>query len=242
MKPRTHRMRQILLIHPLPQGIPPWVKELKGLGSRVTTARDIPTALAALEGPPPGGFDLLLVDLHWSDSEVQALAGAIQRHAPRAHLLGFSPLLLEGILSWPTRLSQVQHRIRAFREAETPEPDAAHSALRGQAVRVLQQALSTWSEATGSTRLQLAQESQIWHVYNDGTGLRCRQLDRYLKLDSLPQKPRWHQIIETARYVIARTPSLQLRLSLEGELKHLEFLLEYASDREEAPRPHHSSH
>lgn len=227
MMARKQRMKHILLVHPLSQGAPAWVHELTRSGPEVFIAQDITAAVDALKRPPPGGFDLLLIDLHWSEPETRALAGAIQRYAPLAHLLGFSPLPLEGVLHWPSRLSQIQGRLRSLQGEEVLDPADAHSALRTQAVRLLHKSLTVWSQVTGSSRLQLAQESRIWHVYDDGTGLRCRQLDRYLKLHSLPQKPRWNQILETARYVIARTPSLQLRLGLEGELKHLEFLMEF---------------
>lgn len=69
-------------------------------------------------------------------------------------------------------------------------------------VRTLRTALSTWERYTQLTKADLAEKSHCWRVYIDGTTAKTRTLDKYLTTKSLPSKPRWRAVIQTANYVI----------------------------------------
>lgn len=59
-----------------------------------------------------------------------------------------------------------------------------------------------WEQSTGTGRIDLAEKSRIWSIIVDDGRLRTRTMDRYLKLESLPQKPRWQHVIRTCRFVL----------------------------------------
>jgi len=82
------------------------------------------------------------------------------------------------------------------------EPDA-----RCFAVQVMQAALDCWTEATGLGKGELAVQSGLWNVYMERDGyLRTQTLDKYLSLDTLPQRPRWRSVAATAEFVLSACP------------------------------------
>ncbi|RMF16131.1 MAG: hypothetical protein D6758_08535 [Gammaproteobacteria bacterium] len=68
-------------------------------------------------------------------------------------------------------------------------------------VTLLCRALALWEVHTGQSKAALAEASGAWRVYIDGSTAKTRTLDKYLKLSSLPARPRWRQVIRTALYV-----------------------------------------
>ena len=69
-------------------------------------------------------------------------------------------------------------------------------------VKVLRSSLVLWERYSGKSKIALAEESQCWRVYIDGTTAKTRTLDRYLSTRTLPEKPRWRLAVRTANYVI----------------------------------------
>ena len=55
----------------------------------------------------------------------------------------------------------------------------------------------------GKGRIDLADASGIWRITIDDGRLRVRAMDRYLSLDTLPERPRWREVLRTAYYVLA---------------------------------------
>ncbi|GAB6126462.1 hypothetical protein JCM14124_21680 [Humidesulfovibrio idahonensis] len=83
------------------------------------------------------------------------------------------------------------------------EPDA-----RRLAVLVMQSALECWAESTGLGKGELAVQSGLWNVYMERDGyLRTQTLDKYLSLDTLPQRPRWRSVAATAEFVFSACPA-----------------------------------
>ncbi len=75
------------------------------------------------------------------------------------------------------------------------------------AVRVMQTALDCWTEATGLGKGELALQSGLWNAYMERDGyLRTQTLDKYLSPATLPQRPRWRNIVATAEYVLSVCP------------------------------------
>jgi two-component system sensor histidine kinase ChiS len=75
---------------------------------------------------------------------------------------------------------------------------------RELAVRVMQAVVDCWAAATGLGKGELAVQSGLWNAYMERDGyLRTQTLDKYLSLETLPQRPRWRSIAATAEYVLA---------------------------------------
>ena len=85
-------------------------------------------------------------------------------------------------------------------------------------VNIMCFALNLWEISTGKTKIELAEESKIWRVYIDGGTWKTRTLDKYLKLRSLPQRPRWREVVRTANFVLR---NCQLNDDQQSELQNL---------------------
>lgn len=86
------------------------------------------------------------------------------------------------------------------------EPGEQREQFRRQLVALMQLSLEAWERATRRNRIDLAQASGIWRITVDDGRLRVRAMDRYLGLDSLPERPRWREVLRTAYYVLAEVP------------------------------------
>ena len=96
--------------------------------------------------------------------------------------------------------------------------------LRELLVQLMILSLQHWEENSGTTKIELAEQSGIWKVHLDKGYFRLRTFDRYLSVPSVPKKPRWKDVTRTARYVLASGESSvsdQLRLTLKEFQKHL---------------------
>ncbi len=92
--------------------------------------------------------------------------------------------------------------------------------FRGLLVSLMQLSLDLWERQTRKTRIDLAERSGVWRITIDEGRLRVRAMDRYLSLDTLPEKPRWREVLRTAYFVLAE-------LELTGEQRqHMETLVE----------------
>lgn len=92
--------------------------------------------------------------------------------------------------------------------------------FRGLLVSLMQLSLDLWERLTRKTRIDLAERSGVWRITIDEGRLRVRAMDRYLSLDTLPEKPRWREVLRTAYFVLA-----ELELSAE-QRQHMETLIE----------------
>jgi len=99
-------------------------------------------------------------------------------------------------------------------------PEDSKSTLREQVVRVMQSALACWEHDLGKSKLDLAEESGIWHVYIDKSTPTTRTLDKYLHIDSCPNNPRSQRVTDTAEFVLKSTRSKRSthRQKLQDEL------------------------
>lgn len=52
----------------------------------------------------------------------------------------------------------------------------------------------------------MAEESRCWRVYVDGSTVKTRTFDKYLRLKDLPSKPRWRLVTRTAYFVLENAP------------------------------------
>ncbi|QCU89333.1 ABC transporter substrate-binding protein [Thiomicrorhabdus sediminis] len=74
-------------------------------------------------------------------------------------------------------------------------------------VNTMQLCLQIWEESTSKSKVQFAEDSGLWRVSLDGSTAKTRTLDKYLSTSSIPQKPRWKQVINTANFILREFPN-----------------------------------
>lgn len=101
---------------------------------------------------------------------------------------------------------------------------------RQQLVTLMRAALHTWEVTTQKSKIELAEESNIWAVSIDDGRLRTRTFDRYLRLEQLPKIPRWREVVRTAYFVLSN-PEIEpeTRQALESELEKTKSILKKAA-------------
>lgn len=101
---------------------------------------------------------------------------------------------------------------------------------RQQLVTLMRSALHTWEVTTQKSKIELAEESNIWAVSIDDGRLRTRTFDRYLRIEQLPKIPRWRVVVRTAYFVLSN-PAIEpeTRMSLESELEKTKSILKKAA-------------
>ncbi len=114
------------------------------------------------------------------------------------------------------------------------EPDA-----RELAVQVMQAALDCWAEATGKGKGELAIQSGLWNAYMERDGyLRTQTLDKYLAVETLPQRPRWLSVVATAEFVLSACPASCRRCDeLRRSLNRMQQLNQEGRDHRLFPPP-----
>ena len=73
-------------------------------------------------------------------------------------------------------------------------------------VSALRLTIDLWEKYTNKSKIELAEESNIWRIYLDGSTAKTRTLDKYLSIKSLPKNPRWRPVIRTANYIKLNCP------------------------------------
>jgi two-component system sensor histidine kinase ChiS len=81
-------------------------------------------------------------------------------------------------------------------------------------------------QTTGTTKVEMAEESRIWNIYMEKDGyLRTQTLDKYLNEDTLPLRPRWQNVYATAEFVLTQCrQNLAIRQELAQALLRLKTL------------------
>ena len=67
----------------------------------------------------------------------------------------------------------------------------------------MSESLEIWGAATGKSKIDFAETSGIWRVNLDKTSLQTRTLDKYLLIETLPDNPRWRDVLKTVKFVLA---------------------------------------
>lgn len=86
---------------------------------------------------------------------------------------------------------------------EATPPEAERLAFRQLLVNLMRASLETWERAARKGRIDLAEASGIWRITIDDGRLRVRAMDRYLSLDTLPDRPRWREVLRTAYFLLS---------------------------------------
>jgi len=126
--------------------------------------------------------------------------------------------LVDDIKSLDDLLGKISSRMQG------PSKDEQRRSL---AVKIMNLSIDCWVDATQLTKADLAEQSGLWNVYMERDGyFRTQTLDKYLELETLPQKPRWKMVFVTADYVLANCQSaFPVRTELETALASLKELI-----------------
>lgn len=142
-----------------------------------------------------------------------------------------SVLTPDEISKYPALLDKLTgiDELVSFIDQQLPEV-GSESEYRQQLVTLMRSALHTWEVTTQKSKIELAEESNIWAVSIDDGRLRTRTFDRYLRLEQLPKVPRWREVVRTAYFVLSN-PSIEpeTRASLESELEKTKSILKKAA-------------
>jgi len=214
---------------------------LVSLGVSVREAETAEQALAHFR-EESGAFDVLFTDLRMPGMGGLELMRLIRRAAPDLPMVVITGhanldfalesirLQVAGFLKKPFTVEELEELVQQIngRQPPTVARDSPPSEFwRTQLVRVLTLSVECWRLATGKDKSALATESGLWRVHFDKSTPRTRTLDKYLRLDTLPQHPQREAVLHTARFVLDRAPLSPLQLELEAELHKLEALLQH---------------
>lgn len=178
--------------------------------------------------------DPVQTELELQGRPVQASVFAMMPEAGggRAVLLGQGRTLREGFVH--SLRDMVDTSLPSLIPADPPDSPATRpgDSYRKTIVELMTESLDLWSEATGEGKIAFAEASGIWRVNLDKTSLQTRTLDKYLLLETLPDNPRWRDVLKTASFILALetraslTPVLQARFdTLETRLEEFRSLI-----------------
>ncbi len=132
-----------------------------------------------------------------------------------------SPAILENNPPFSHEIKSIEKALENLEHSLVP--DSRRQDKRRLAVNLMNLSIDYWQTTTGNDKVALAQGSNLWKVYMDTNGWeRTQTLDKYLDLQSLPQRPRWDHILKTADFVLSTcdTPS-PLRDQIESAQRQL---------------------
>ena len=115
-------------------------------------------------------------------------------------------------------LPQLREDLSPFFQDESSTNNSVE--FRNALVDLMVSSLNTWKDITGKSKVDLAEASEIWKVYLDQDVFKTRTLDKYLKLEKLPQNPKWNKVIDTAQFVI-KNCSPSNKVSMHRLKEHL---------------------
>jgi two-component system, sensor histidine kinase ChiS len=167
-------------------------------------------------------------DRHAAQSVPQSLAvvETINRNRERLHsmkssLLGLLPLI---DLNQQELLMELKAIDEALENAgRTLLQGKDHESRRHLGAEVMNSTLDYWIQCTGLSKADMASQSKLWKTYTNQDGWeRTQTLDRYLDIETFPQRPAWAKVLKTAEFVLANgTVDSPLRSRLEVLLTQL---------------------
>ena len=93
---------------------------------------------------------------------------------------------------------------RLLDQWETQAPPTAETDRKTLLVSLMNLSVDYWVAATQTTRVELAEQSGLWNVYIGKDGwARTQTLDKYLDRETLPARPRWKNVVNTADFVLS---------------------------------------
>ncbi len=85
------------------------------------------------------------------------------------------------------------------------DKDSKQQKMRQLLVDCMSEALDYWESHQGNTKFGFAEQSGLWRVYLDRSTLQTRTLDKYLRIETLPNTPRWRTVLNSLDYILANS-------------------------------------
>ena len=144
-----------------------------------------------------------------------------QLRSIQGSLNGLLPLVEQGHPGFLEELKTIDEALESV--GQTLLQGDTHASRRHLGVEVMTCALDYWTQCTGLTKVDLANQSKQWRTYTNRDGWeRTQTLDRYLDIETFPLRPTWAKIMKTAEFVLATgTGDSVLRSRLEILLARL---------------------
>ena len=133
-------------------------------------------------------------------------------------------------LTKPLHKVELQARVAAhldlarLRRQPSDAPRIQADNSRRMLVETMLLSLEIWEAQTEETVIDFAQKSKIWgsHLDRNSGTWRTRTLDQYLSVDTLPSKPRWRKVVQSAEFVLRECPAdSDLSTGLQSQLDSL---------------------
>ncbi len=145
-----------------------------------------------LSNPGTAGI-ALIEELNRNRSRIQSLEEALSEGIPK--LMTNDAGFKNKLKTIDTALEQLGHSLIGETKSEEK---------RKLAVEVMNLAVDCWYKTNHSDKIELAQKSKIWKVYEEADGRdRTQTLDKYCDIMTLPRNPRWKNIVNTADFVLS---------------------------------------
>ncbi|MGA1599882.1 MAG: response regulator [bacterium] len=180
-------------------------------------------------------FDLILLDLRLPDGNGLELIRKLRQRGVRTMFIVCSgagqledaaeAMELGGLgYVFKSRLTDkliqlLQEAEERLRRAPVSHPIVHEHYWHTYVVALMQATVRCWILESRTNLASLADQSGQWRVSIDRDTPRARTLERYLRIESLPGRPRMKPVIKTAEYVLNRFPrslyALEIRVQLE---------------------------
>lgn len=89
---------------------------------------------------------------------------------------------------------------------ESASLQSSEETFRKLIVTVMNLSVEYWEVGTQKSKIELAEESKIWNVRLEKGTFVTQTLNKYLRLKTLPKKPKIQDVIRTANYVLEYAP------------------------------------
>lgn len=157
-------------------------------------------------------------DMHMFEMQPEAGAG----HAIVFSRMGRSKFVTTIRDAVDTTISEMD----AAQESPTPGPHV-RDAYRTLLVRAMTETLELWAIVSdGGKKVEFAEQSGIWRVSLDKTSLQTRTLDKYLLIETLPENPRWRDVIRSINFILAEAERVVPEQEISDRITSLRNILE----------------
>ncbi len=163
------------------------------------------------ENTPWNSLDIIK-ELNQNRDRIQQLEASLSLITPAT--LQEKPELMKDLKTVDTALEKIGTSLQS-QEDQISIPQ--------NVVNIMKLSVGYWMESSGTSKTDLAKASGCWKIHTDHNGWeRARTMDKYLDINTCPQKPRLTHVINTAYFVLANchTPSVH-REQLETFLSRL---------------------